>query len=135
MGLPWVRLDAGLPAHPKTLHALGMRGGKAAMAVYQFSIEWAGGAGTDGHIPRAALPMIHGTRADAAILLEVGLWDPDPAGLGWWIHNFAQRQEVAEISEAKRAQSAQAGRKSGCRRRGHPADCICWKGPTLNLAR
>ncbi|MGB8020024.1 MAG: hypothetical protein WCF04_02220 [Candidatus Nanopelagicales bacterium] len=129
MGLPWIRLDAGLPSHDKTLRALTMPGGKAAMAVMQFAVEWSGGHGTDGHIPAIALPMIHATRKDIAVLVAVGFWDEDPNGDGWWIHNFARRQELAEITEIKNAQAAAAGRKSGCRRRGHPANCTCWQRP------
>lgn len=108
MSLPWVRMDSSLPSHDKTLAAIAQRGGKAAMAVYQFSIEWSGGHGTDGHIPRTALPMIHGTRADVSILVSVGLWDEDPDGEGWRIHNYAQRQETTDITEAKQQQARDA---------------------------
>lgn len=134
MSLPWVRLDSNIASHDKVLDAIGERGGKAALAVYMFSLGWSGGHATDGHIPRAALPMLHGTRADAAILEGAGLWDPDPDGNGWWIHNYAQRQETAEITEVKREQASRAGRKSGCVRRGHPKGCTCWTdAPVLDL--
>jgi hypothetical protein len=129
MGLPWVRLDAGIASHDKTLYVMGTRGGHRAMAVYMFGLAWSGGHGTDGHIPAAALPMLHGTKADAHLLTQAGLWDKD--GDGWTIRNYERRQESSEISEAKRSQAAAAGRKSGCRRRGHPAGCTCWITPTL----
>ena len=126
MSLPWVRLDANIASHDKVLAAIGQRAGKNAMCTYMFALAWSGGHATDGHIPPAALPMLHGTRADAAVLELVGLWDPDPDGDGWWVHNYAQRQETAEVTDLKRAQASRAGRRSGCVRKGHPADCTCW---------
>ena len=108
MSLPWARMDSNMPQHDKTLRALGYRGGKAAMAVDVFAICWSVGQGTDGHIPTYALTAIHGTKADAHILVEVGLWDPDPDGDGWWIHNFERRQETSEASEARRAKARKA---------------------------
>lgn len=108
MSLPWVRWDSNISSHPKVLAAVATRGGKAAMAVYAFGLAHSGGHGTDGHICKAALPLIHGTKADAAILVQVGLWDLDPNGDGWWIHNYAQRQETTDVTEAKREQARAA---------------------------
>ena len=130
MGLPWVRWDSNIASHPKVLQALGKRGGKAAMAVYAFSLGYAGGHGTDGHICRGALPVIHGTPADAAILVEVGLWDIDAGQDGWWIHNYAQRQETSSVTDAKREAQRQGAAQTNCKRY-HPAGCQCWKRPPL----
>jgi hypothetical protein len=129
VSLPWVRLDSNIASHDKTLKALGMRGGKGAMAVDMFALGWSGGHATDGHIPSYALPAIHATAGDVRILVEVGLWDEDPDGEGWWIHNFGHRQEASTITESKRAKASEAGRRSGCVRRGHPSACTCWKQP------
>lgn len=127
MSLPWVRLDANIASHDKTLAAMGQRGGKSAMAVYCFGLAWSGGHSTDGHIPRAALPMLHGTPADALILERVGLWDADPDGNGWWIHNYAQRQELALVTELKRRSQRLAALRTNCIR-WHGPDCGCWQG-------
>ena len=132
MSLPWVRLDANIASHDKTLKAIGERG-KPAMAVYMFGLAWSGGHVTDGHIPCVALPMIHGTTKDADLLVRVGLWDPDPDGDGWWVHNWGQRQEASEITESKRRKAAEAGRRSGCVRKGHPPSCTCWREPNVRL--
>jgi len=43
MGLPWVRLDANIASHDKTIKALGHRNGKGAMALYVFALGWSGG--------------------------------------------------------------------------------------------
>lgn len=101
-------MDSNMPHHDKTLRALGYRGGKSAMFVATSAICWSVGQGTDGHIPAYALPSVHGTKADAGILVEVGLWDPDPDGDGWWIHNFDRRQETSEASEARRIKARKA---------------------------
>lgn len=66
----------------------------------------------------------------AAILVEVGLWEPDPLGDGWWIHNYAQRQETNNVTEAKREAQRQGAAQTNCKRY-HPAGCECWKRPPL----
>lgn len=127
MSLPWVRLDAGIASHDKTLKALGCKGGKAAMAVYVFGLAWSGGHGTDGHIPKAALPMLHGSPADASVLTRAGLWDEDPEGDGWVIHNYATRQELALVTEVKRRSQRLAAHRTNCIR-WHGPECGCWQG-------
>lgn len=142
MGLPWVRLDASIATHDKILRAVHVRGGKAAVAVYMFSLGWSGGHATDGHIPEYALPMIHATKADVAILVDVGLWESDPVDGGWRIRNYIERQELAVVSEVKRASQRLAARRTNCIR-WHGKECGCWKGdddapptiPTLSLKR
>lgn len=126
MSLPWVRLDSNIASHDKTLAALGMRGGKGSLAVYMFALAWSGGHSTDGHIPAAALPMLHGTPADAATLVRVGLWDECPEG-GWNIHNYAQRQELALVTEVKRRSQRLAALRTNCQR-WHGPECGCWQG-------
>jgi ribonuclease I len=134
VSLPWVRLDSNIASHDKTLKALSARGGHRAMCVYMFALGWSGGHATDGHIPTAALPMLHGTKADAELLTAVGLWEEETDG--WHIHNYAQRQETKDITDAKRAQASAAGRKSACVRKGHPTGCTCWMpGGTVRAIR
>jgi hypothetical protein len=108
MSLPWVRLDSNIAWHDKTVKVLSCRGGKAAMLAYVFALGWSGGQGTDGHIPKAILPLIHATPQDASVLVSVGLWLPDADGDGWWIHNFERRQETAAASEARREKARKA---------------------------
>src|SRR4051812_37278030 len=127
MGLPWVRLDSSIATHDKVIAARTQPGGKQAMCLYMFALAWSGGAGTDGHIPPTIAKYLGGTPKEIAVLEQVGLWDRN--GDGWNIRNYAQRQEIAEISDAKREQAAAAGRKSGCRRKGHPDGCTCWLQP------
>ena len=127
MGLPWVRLDSNITSHDKVLEVLSSARGKGAMAVYMFSLAWSGGHSTDGHIPAAALPMIHGTRGDANVLVHCGLWDLDADGHGWWIRNYAQRQELSLVTEVKRRAQRLAAVRTNCVR-WHGPECGCWQG-------
>jgi hypothetical protein len=124
MSLPWVRLDSNFYTHDKVLWLTTQRDGYRAIAVYVFSMGYAGGHGTDGYIPRHVLPIIQGTERIAQLLVEARLWEY--AEQGWQIRNWGQRQELAIVAEAKRAGAAAAGRKSQCVQR-HGPDCGCWR--------
>lgn len=126
MSLPWVRLETDIASHDKILRLLGQRGGKAAAAVYMFGLGWSGGQGTDGHILKVALPMIHGTTADAALLVRCGLWDLHPDGDGWLIRNYATRQELTLVSAVKRQAQSLAAARTNCIR-WHGPECGCWQ--------
>lgn len=129
MTLPWVRLDAGFPSHDKVLQLIADHGaaGKAAGFVFACSLAYSGDHGTDGLIPRAALPFIHGTRKDAERLVEAGLWHPDPKG--WRIPNWQVRQQSAAVAEAVADAKRRAAVKGNCVRH-HGKDCGCWAGQT-----
>lgn len=129
MALPWVRLDANIAQHDKIMHLLSDPSPKKwqAAASYMFSLAWAGGAGTDGKVYRAALAAVHGTEATARLLEKYTLWEPDTAG--WKIRNYEERQELAFVAEAKRAAQKLGGIKGNCLRR-HGPDCHCWKNST-----
>lgn len=124
MGLPWVRLESNIASHDKILTLVAHRGGKSAAAVYMFSLAWSGAHATDGHIPRAALPLIHGAPADAQRIQAAGLWEPN--GDGWNIHNWNQRQELAVVTEVKRQAQRRGALRANCIR-WHGPDCGCWQ--------
>lgn len=124
MGLPWVRLDANIATHDKILALLEHRGGRAAAFSYCCSLAYAGGNGTDGHIPFVALPFVHATKKDAQMLVEVSLWEPDPRG--WTIHNYGDRQQLVQVSDAIRAGQRRGALKANCAR-WHGESCTCWK--------
>lgn len=123
-GLPWVRFDTDLPDNPKILRLMSQRGGHAAAFVYCCGLAYAGRHGTDGFIPAAALPRLHGKRSDANALVDVGLWDPDDAG--WWIHGWEEYQQSNEVSDRIREDRRKASRKGNCRR-WHKVGCKCWE--------
>jgi hypothetical protein len=114
MGLPWYRADTNFPTHDKVLDlvANGVKG-KAAGFVYHCAMANAVANGTDGSIKRAALPFVHGTPADARLLVEAGLWQE--TNTGWQIRNFGTRQVVGASEQAKedevRAAKSEGGKK------------------------
>lgn len=128
MPLPWVRLDSSIASHDKTLALLSDPSPKRwqAMTSYMFALGWCGEHGTNGRIPVAALPFVHGTPATAALLVKHGFWEPveDPAG--WMVPNYAERQELAEVTELKRAAQRRSARRTNCKRY-HGPSCGCWK--------
>jgi ribonuclease I len=126
MALPWVRLDSNILTHDKMLALLSDPSAKRWQAAtsYMFSLAWAGGAGTDGWIPRAALSVVQGTNVTARLLVKHGLWDEGPTG--WKIRNYEQRQELTVVTAGKRAAQSMAARKTNCLR-WHGKECGCWR--------
>jgi len=99
-GLPWFRADTNLPTHDKILDLIASSPkGKGAAFVYVASIASTVGNGGEGVIKRGQLPFIHGTPADAALLVEAGLWDVFEKG--WRIHNFGTRNVVGASEQVK----------------------------------
>lgn len=112
MGLPWYRKDTNFHTHDKVLDlvALGMKG-KAAGFVYDCALGNSVGNGGDGLIKRAALPFVHGTTADARLLVEVGLWEVVPEG--WRIRNYDTRQVVGMSEQVKADEISQKRSAAG----------------------
>ena len=126
MALSWVRLDANIASHDKIHHLHSDPSPKRyqAAASYMFALGRAGGSGTDGHIPTAALAFVHGTPATARLLTKYHLWEEATAG--YQIRNFDQRQELSIVTAAKRAAQSAGALKANCRRF-HGPDCGCWR--------
>lgn len=124
-GLPWVRLESNIASHDKILELLSHRDGAKAFVLYICALGYAGGHGTDGVIPKYALPVLHGNDRLAQMLVDGGLWEYDEQGR-YQIHNFDMRQELAVITEGKRAAKSMAGKKGMCVRY-HGANCGCWR--------
>lgn len=113
MALPWVRLDTQFPYNPKLLAMLQERGGDHAALVYLCGLAYSGAHGTDGFIPREALPYIHARPIDAERLVRHGFWWEEPGG--WSVNGWAEFQESGEEAQQrrKRAQAAAAKRWEG----------------------
>jgi hypothetical protein len=126
MPLSWVRLDANIASHDKILALLSSsaRQKHHAFTTYICSLGWCGGQGTDGFVPSAALPFVHGNVTTARLLVKYGLWDEGIGG--WQIRNYAERQQLAVITETKRLAAQIASQKANCTR-WHGKDCGCWK--------
>jgi len=129
MALPWVRLDSNIASHDK-ITALLMaepRHGWRAAFVYVCSLGHCGGHGTDGLVAFSSLPFIHADKRSAELLVQHGLWEPDP--LGWRLPNWSRRQETAVTSAKKRLAQSMGALKANCVR-WHGAGCGCWNdGP------
>lgn len=121
MGLPWARLDANIASHDKILwlRDQGNAGWKAC-AVYVFGLAWSVGHGTNGHIPPHAAKYLEADKRTAALLVTCGLWEPSPPG--WVIRNFAEYQQLDEVTDAKKGASQRGGHKGACRK-WHGPDC------------
>lgn len=129
MSLPWVRLDSNIASHDKILALLAKPNGAKAFVLYVSALGYAGGHGTDGRIARHTLAMIHGTAKLAEMLIEQRLWEYDPEGGGsYLIYNYADRQELAFVTEQRKASQRRAARRTNCRR-WHIEGCECWKKP------
>lgn len=125
MALPWVRLDANFASHDKVLALIADPSPARwqALSSYVCALGWSGAHGTDGAVPRSALPFVHGTPKTARLLQTYGLWEATTAG--WAIRNYESRQELEVISAAKRAAQQIGARKANCRR-WHGSECGCW---------
>lgn len=109
-GLPWVRLDSGIARNHKILALLDMKDGYRAVTSYVFGLGYSGEQGTNGFIPRNALPFIHARATEAQRLVQVGLWHADPGG--WLINDWLEYQpsNEASIARSTRARAAAAAR-------------------------
>jgi hypothetical protein len=108
MALPWVRLDTGLPDHPKVLALIEDKKHRAVLA-YTLGLAYCGRHELDGFIPAGALPFIHATKADAAALVGVGLWHN--SGGGYEINDWAEYQPTSEEHAQRKARAKAAADK------------------------
>ena len=124
MGLQWARIDANISHHDKIVWLKHQRGGWKAISVYVFSIGWAVGQGTDGRIPAHMAAALDADKQTITLLTGARLWEQN--GDGWVIRNFAERQELEFVTEARRAASKLGATKGNCIR-WHGPDCGCWR--------
>ena len=108
MPLPWVRLDTAFPYNPKLLAMVSEADGHRAGLVYVCSLGYSGAHGTDGFIPREALPFIHGRMADAKLLVIHGFWHEQPGG--WLINDWTEFQESNTETQERSARARDAAR-------------------------
>jgi hypothetical protein len=120
--LPWFRADTNLPTHDKIIDLVGNgQKGKAAGFVYFTALAMSVGNESDGVIKKAMLPWVHGTTADANLLVDCGLWVAVDGG--WRIRNYGTRQVVG-ASEQVKAEEISAVRSAA----GKTGASNRWKG-------
>ena len=105
MPLPWVRLDTQWPQNPKFLTLVDDKKWRA-IAVYMAGLGYSGAHGTKGFLPALCLPYLHGTRKEAAELLDVHLWVPQKGG--WDINGWADFQPETDDATARRERAIKA---------------------------
>lgn len=108
MGLPWVRLDTQWSSNPKFLMLIEDKKWRA-ISVYMAGLGYAGVHGTAGFLPSVALPMLHGTRKEAADLVDVGLWNP--AQGGWDINGWLEFQPSLQDAQSRSDRARHAAQK------------------------
>lgn len=113
MGTSWVRVDSNLAANHKVLALLEQRGGDHALNVWVFGLGYCMNADNDGFVPKLALGLFHGSKKDAALLVEVGMWHELPGG--WQIHDWREYQPSSEEAQ-KRSEKA---KRAAAKRWGH----------------
>lgn len=127
-GLPWVRLDANIGTHDKLAPLQLTPDGRSAFVLYVCALGWAGGHGTDGHIPKHVIsfvaPGLPKKPKLAQQLVEAGLWEYVDGG--WMIVNFLERQQSSAVTEVKRENYSERGKKAACVR-WHGPECGCWQ--------
>lgn len=109
----WVRVHDRIWQDERVLAlADGGERGVAAVAVFVMSVAWSHHDRRDGDLPRGILPLIHGKKHHADLLVKAGLWETTQSG--WRIPRYAEwqdtREEIAANQEAKR----KAGLTSSC---------------------
>ena len=123
MALPWIRLDTTFYMNPKVLQLVSAEKWHP-IVVYVAGLGYSGAQGTDGFIPRAALPFIHGDNDAAKQLVSVRLWQEDKAG--WFMPDWAEFQQTVAQTESNLAAKRAASRKGNCVR-WHGERCGCWR--------
>jgi len=113
VALPWVRLDTTFPRNPKLLALLTEKDGHRAALAYLCMLSYSGEQGTDGFVPREALPFVHARHADVTRLVTHNFVYPQPGG--WLIHGWDEFQESNDDTRKRRlrAQSAAQARWHG----------------------
>jgi hypothetical protein len=122
MALPWVRLDSHIGSHDKVLALSSDPSAKRYQALFSYvcALGWSADHGTDGRIPAAALPFVHGNTSTARLLVKYQLWEEKTGA--WEIRNFADRQMLSTVVAGARASKRSAAEKGNCKR-WHEATC------------
>jgi hypothetical protein len=77
-----------------------------AIAVWTFALGYTVRTGLAGYVPAKALPLCHGTRREAQILVENNLWTPHADG--WEFRDFAEWQAITDEALARKKRASDA---------------------------
>lgn len=106
----WAKFDDQFTDHPKIVAA----GALAELLAVRAVIHCARYE-TDGHVRAAVLTRltagIPNPRKHVEALVREGLWDEDPDGDGWWVHDFLDFHPSRDELEGKRAEAKERMRR------------------------
>ncbi len=114
-GRHWVCLSTSFYDNPKVLKLAHSKQFKA-LHVYVCSLAWSGKHVTEGDVPAYALPFVSGTRKEANVLVEAGLWLILPDLDGWYINDWDTYQMPITEIETRREKRRQDGRDAANKR-------------------
>lgn len=103
--MAWGKVDDGLYSSTKWRAAK-----KGSRALWTTALSWSMDQLTDGAIPRHVLPMLDGTRGEAADLVRVGLWEVTDDG--WLFHDWAEYQPSRDQVLAERGAAKERQRRA-----------------------
>jgi hypothetical protein len=94
--MPWFRVDDGFWGHPKRLQL-----SYSAIGLWTVAGSWVARNLTDGHVPRAVLRTLGGSKRDVNALINAGLWVDTPGG--WQFKDWDHYQKTKAQVERDRA--------------------------------
>lgn len=101
-GLQWIRLDTTFFENNKVTDLVDANQHRVVVA-HLSAMCHAGKTGTDGYIRENALRRFAATKKDAYLLVDAGLWIPQPGG--WSINDWDEYQ-VADAAAKRRSDKA-----------------------------
>ncbi|EOM77932.1 hypothetical protein Rrhod_0741 [Rhodococcus rhodnii LMG 5362] len=116
-------MDTQFASNPKILDLISRRKHRA-IVVWMASLGYAGAHETDGFVPAAALPFLHGGRSDATDLVMARLWHAVEGGYA--INDWDEYQWTSDAHQDRRQKAESASKKANCVR-WHGKECGCWK--------
>lgn len=114
-GRQWIRLDTTFFDNSKIVDLVDA-GQHRVIVTHLSGMCHAGKAGTDGYIRENALRRFAGTRKDATVLVESGLWIPAPGG--WNVNDWMEYQGTDEAAQMRSDRARKAAEKRWGNRNG-----------------
>ncbi|MGW8565684.1 hypothetical protein [Isoptericola sp. NPDC055881] len=100
----WGKIDDKLHGSVKWRRAT-----KGARSLWTTALSWCSDQENDGRVPADLLGYLDGTKAEAACLVKVGLWEVVDAG--WQFHDWEHYNPDGASQKAKRAAESDGGRE------------------------
>ncbi len=103
--MAWFKVDDKFHSHPKVITAP-----LRAIGLWTKAGAWSSDQLTDGHVPRAILPILGANTADARALVACGLWVAEPDGWRFhdWLDQNPSREATLKRREEDRRRKAEA---------------------------